>query len=49
MKVVLEKLYWEQFLQAFDVYRALLRAKQVGEKHANIQNPVKNAHKTVVL
>ena len=49
MKVELEQLSCEQFLQAFEVYRALFRAKQVGEKRTKIQNPEKNAHKAVVL
>ena len=48
-KVILEQLPCEQFLQAFEIYRALLRAKQVGEKRAKIQNPEKIAHKAVVL
>ena len=39
----------EQFLQAFEIYRALLRAKEVGEKRAKIQKPEKIAHKEVVL
>ena len=45
----LEQLTCEQFLQAFEIYRALLRAKQLGEKRVKIQNPVKIAHKAVVL
>ena len=45
VKVELEQLPWEQFLQAFEIYRALLHAKQ----RAKIQNPVKIAHKAVVL
>ena len=49
VKVKLEQLPWEQFLQAFEIYRALLRAKQVGENLAKIQNPVKFALKAVVL
>ena len=48
-KEKLEQLPCEQFLQAFEIYRALLRAKQVGEKRAKIQNPVKIAHKAVFL
>ena len=48
-KEKLEQLPCEQFLQAFEIYRALLRAKQVGEKCGKIQNPVKIAHKPVVL
>ena len=43
--VKLEQLPCEQFLQAFEIYRALLHAKQ----RAKIQNPVKIAHKAVVL
>ena len=42
-KVKLVQLPCEQFLQAFEIYRALLRAKQLGEKRAKIKNPVKNA------
>ena len=49
MNVKLEQLPFEQFLQAFEIYRALLRVKQVGEKRAKILNPVKIAHKAVVL
>ena len=49
MKVGLEQLPCEQFLQAFEIYRALVRTKQVGEKRAKIQNPVEIAHKAVVL
>ena len=49
MKVKLEQLPCEQFLQAFEIYRALLRAKQVGEKRGIVQKPVKNARKAVVL
>ena len=49
VKKKLEQLPCEHFLQAFGIYRALLRAKQVGEKCAKIQNPVKIAHKVVVL
>ena len=49
VKVKLEQLPCEQFLQAFKIYCALLCAKQVGEKRAKIQNPVKIAHKAVVL
>ena len=41
VKVKLEQLPCEQFLQAFEIYRNFLRAKQVGEKRAKIQNPVK--------
>ena len=48
-KIKLEQLPCEQFLQAFEIYRALLRAKQVEEKRAKIQNPEKIAHKAVVL
>ena len=48
-KVKLEQLPCEQFSQAFEICRALLRAKQVEEKRAKIQNPVKSAHKAVVL
>ena len=48
-KEQLEQLPCEQFLQAFEIYRALLRAKQVGEKRAKIQNLEKIAHKAVVL
>ena len=32
----LEQLSCEQFLQAFEIYRGLLRAKQVGEKREKI-------------
>ena len=35
-KVILEQLPCEQFLQAFEIYRALLPAKQVREKRAKI-------------
>ena len=49
MKVRLEQLPCQQFLQAFEIYHALLRAKQVGEKRTKSQNPVKIAHKAVVL
>ena len=49
VKVQLEKLPCEQFLQAFKIYHALLRAKQRAEKRAKIQNPVKIAHKAVAL
>ena len=49
MKAKLEQLPCEHFLQAFEIYHALLRAKQVGEKRAKIQNPVTFAHKAVVL
>ena len=49
MKVKLEQLPCEQFLQAFETNRALLRAKQVGEKCVKIQYPVKIAHKAIVL
>ena len=44
-KEKIEQLPCEQCLQAFEIYRALLRAKQVGEKRGKIQNPVKIAHK----
>ena len=44
MKEKLKQLPCEQFLQAFEIHRALLRAKQVGEKRAKIQNPVKIAN-----
>ena len=46
MKVKLEQLPCEQFLQA---YRALLCAKQVGERRGKIQNRVKIAYMAVVL
>ena len=49
MKFKSEQLPCDNFLQAFEIYRALLRAKQVGETRAKIQNPVKIAHKAVVL
>ena len=49
MKVKLEGLPCEQFLQTFEIYRALLRTKQVGEKQGKVQKPVKIAHKAVVL
>ena len=45
----LEQLPCEQFLQAFEIYSTLLRAKQVGEKCGKIQNPEIIAHKAVVL
>ena len=38
VKVKLEQLPCEQFLQAFEIYRALLRAKQVGEKSCKIRS-----------
>ena len=47
-KEKLEKLPCEQSLQAFEIYCALLRAKQVGEKRGKIKKPVKIAHKAVV-
>ena len=43
VKEKLEQLPCEQFLQAFEISRSFLRAKQVGE------NPVKIAHKAAVL
>ena len=49
VKVKLEQLPCEQFLQAFEIYHALFRAKQVGEQRAKIQNPVIIAHKAVFL
>ena len=49
VKIKLEQLPCDQFLQAFETYRALLHAKQVGEKGPKIQNPVKISHKAVVL
>ena len=48
-KEKLEQLPCEQFLQAFKIYRALLRSKKMGEKYGKIQNPVKIAHQAVVL
>ena len=36
-------------LRLFEIYRALVHAKQVGEKRGKIQKPVKIAHKAVVL
>ena len=42
MKVKLEQLPCEQLLLTFEIYRPLLRAKQVGEKRAKIQNPEKS-------
>ena len=48
-KEKLEQLPWKQFLQASEIYRALLRTKQVGEKQGKVQKPVKIAHKAVVL
>ena len=48
-KEQLEQLPCEQFLQAFEIYCALLRAKQVREKHGKIQNPVKIAHKAAAM
>ena len=49
VKTKLEQMPCEQFLQAFEFYRALLRVKQVGEKRDKIKKPVKIAHKAVVL
>ena len=49
MKVKLEQLPCERVLQAFEIYRALLRSKQVGEKRAKIQNPEKIVYKAVVI
>ena len=48
MKEKLKRLPCEQFLQAFEIYRALFRAKQVEEKRGKIQKPVKIACKEVV-
>ena len=48
-KEKLEELPCEQFLQGFEISRFFVRAKQVGQKRAKIQNPVKSAHKAVVL
>ena len=48
-KEKLEQLPCEQFLQAFEIYHALLRAKHVGENRGKIQNHVKIALKAVVL
>ena len=49
VKEKLGQLPCEQFLQAFEIHRALLRAKQVGEERWKIQNPVIITHKVVVL
>ena len=49
MKEKLEQLPCEQFLQAFEISRSFLHAKQVGEKRGKIQNPVKIAHKAAFL
>ena len=48
-KEKLEELPCEQFLQGFEISRSFVRAKQVGQKRAKIQNPVKIAHKAFVL
>ena len=40
-----EQLPHEQFLQGFKISRAFLRAKQVGEKRGEIQNPVQISQK----
>ena len=42
MEIKLVKLPCEQFLQALEIYCSLFRVKQVGEKRAKIQNPLKN-------
>ena len=39
----------EQFLQAFEIYRALLRAKQVEEKRGKLQNAGKIVHMQLIL
>ena len=49
MKEKLEQLPCEQFLQVFETSRAVLCAKQVGEKRGKIQKPVKIAYKAIVL
>ena len=36
-------------MQAFEIFRSFLRAKQMGEKRGKIQNPVKINHKAAVL
>ena len=48
-KEKLELLPFEHFLQGFEISRAFLRAKQVGEKCTKIQNPVEIAHKAFAL
>ena len=45
----LEQVPCEQFLQRFEIYRAFLRAKQVGEKRGKFQNDGEIVHKVVVL
>ena len=42
VKEKIEQLPCEHFLQAFEIYRAFLRAEQMGENRGKIQNPVKN-------
>ena len=39
----------EQFLQRFEITRASLRAKQVGEKRGKFQFAVEISHKAVIL
>ena len=39
----------EQFLQRFEITRASLRAKQVGEKRGKFQKVVEIAHNTFSL
>ena len=46
---ILAQLPSEKYLQGFEISRAFLRAKQAEEKRGEIQNPVKIAHKAVVL
>ena len=48
-KEKLEELPCEQFLQGFEIFCSFVRAKQVGQKRAKIQNSLKSAHKAVVL
>ena len=45
----LEQLPCEQFIQAFEISRSILRAKQVEEEREKIQKPVKIAHMAAVL
>ena len=48
-KEKLEQLPCERFLQDFDFSRAFFSPVSYGEKCGKFQNPVKNAHKVVVL
>ena len=45
----LEQLLCEQYLQAFEISRSFLRAKQLGEMRGKIQKPLKIARKAAVL